>query len=225
MRLLIDDANIEKIRRILEYYPCDGVTTNPSILAKTGRPPYEVLQEIRALIGPRGELHVQAISADAEGMLAEAEKITRILGKNTYIKIPAIPEGIKAMKALKAAGYRVTATAIYTPMQAYLSAKAGVDYVAPYINRIDNLGADGIATAKMIHNILVNNGYETKVLAASFKNSQQVQALCEAGVGAATANPDIIEGLIRNQSVAAAVEAFVADFQKLCGDGKTMLDC
>ena len=225
MRLLIDDANIEKIRRILEYYPCDGVTTNPSILAKTGRPPYEVLQEIRALIGPRGELHVQAISADAEGMLAEAEKITRILGKNTYIKIPAIPEGIKAMKALKAAGYRVTATAIYTPMQAYLSAKAGADYVAPYINRIDNLGADGIATAKMIHNILVNNGYETKVLAASFKNSQQVQALCEAGVGAATANPDIIEGLIRNQSVAAAVEAFVADFQKLCGDGKTMLDC
>ena len=225
MRLLIDDANIEKIRRILEYYPCDGVTTNPSSRANTGRPPDEVVQEIRARIGPRGELHVQAISADAEGMLAEAEKITRILGKNTYIKIPAIPEGIKAMKALKAAGYRVTATAIYTPMQAYLSAKAGADYVAPYINRIDNLGADGIATAKMIHNILVNNGYETKVLAASFKNSQQVQALCEAGVGAATANPDIIEGLIRNQSVAAAVEAFVADFQKLCGDGKTMLDC
>ena len=126
---------------------------------------------------------------------------------------------------MKAKGDRITATAIYTPMQAYLAAKAGADYVAPYINRIDNLGADGIATAKTIHNILVNNGYETKVLAASFKNSQQVQALCEAGVGAATIAPDIIEGLIKNASVAAAVDAFTADFHKLCGDGKTMLDC
>lgn len=224
MKLLIDDADLGKIRKILEFYPCDGVTTNPSILAKAGRPPFEVLKEIRALIGPDKELHVQAVSKDAEGMVKEARKITEILGKDTYIKIPTIPEGLKAMQLLKAEGFKITATAIYTPMQAYLAAKAGADYVAPYVNRIDNLGADGIESTKTIQNILDNNGMTTEILAASFKNSQQVQALCEYGVGASTAACDIIEGFLKNASVAAAVDAFVADFEGLCGAGKTMLD-
>lgn len=225
MRLLIDDANIEKIKKTLEFYPCDGVTTNPSILAKSGKAPYDVLREIRKIIGKDGELHVQVISDKAETMLEEAKKITEILGRNTYIKVPSVPEGLKAMRMLKAEGYNITATAIYTPMQAYLAAKAGADYVAPYINRIDNLGADGIETAKKIHNILKNNGFNTKVLAASFKNSQQIQALCEYGIGASTAAPDIIEGLIKNASVSVAVEDFTRDFYSICDNKKTMADC
>ncbi len=225
MKLLIDDANVLKIKKILECYPCDGVTTNPSILAKSGKAPYEVLKGIRQIIGKDGELHVQVISDKAETMVKEAKKIVDVLGDNTYIKIPVIPEGLKAIKILKATGYNVTATAIYTPMQAYLAAKAGADYVAPYINRIDNLGANGIETAKTIQNILENNGFNTKVLAASFKNSQQIQALCEYGIGASTAAPDIIEGLIKNASVSAAVEDFTKDFHSICGDGKNMSDC
>ena len=153
------------------------------------------------------------------------KKITEILGKDTYIKVPAVPEGIKAMKKMKAEGFRITATAIYTPMQAYLAAKAGADYVAPYVNRIDNLGADGIETVKTIQDILENNGFATEVLAASFKNTQQVQALCAYGIGAATASPEVIEGFLKNASVEGAVAAFVSDFEGLCGDGKTMLDC
>ncbi len=224
MKLLIDDANLEKIRALREFYPCDGVTTNPSILAKTGKDPYEVLQAIRLLIGDE-ELHVQVVSSSAEEMLAEARKITKILGKDTYIKVPAVPEGIKAMKQMKAEGFRITATAIYTPMQAYLAAKAGADYVAPYVNRIDNLGADGIETVKTIQGILKNNGYAAEILAASFKNTQQVQALCACGIGAATAAPEVIEGFLKNASVEGAVAAFVSDFEGLCGIGKTMLDC
>lgn len=225
MKLLIDDADLGKIRKLLEFYPCDGVTTNPSILAKTGKAPFEVLKAIRELIGAEKELHVQVVSAKAEDMVTEARKITDVLGKDTYIKVPTVPEGVKAMKLLKAEGFRITATAIYTPLQAYLAAKAGADYVAPYVNRIDNLGADGVESTKTIQNILDNNGMTTEILAASFKNSQQVQALCEYGIGAATAAGDIIEGFLKNASVSAAVDAFVADFEGLCGAGKTMLDC
>jgi len=224
MKLLIDDANIEKIKAIYSVYPVDGVTTNPSILAKSGRKPFEVLSEIREFI--RGdELHVQVVSESADGMIKEAERITDILGKNTYIKIPVVPEGLKAMKTLAREGYYITATAIYTPMQAFLAAKAGAHYAAPYVNRIDNLGADGIESSKKMHDIFKNNGLATQILAASFKNSQQVLELCAYGVGAATAAPDVIEGLIKNVAVESAVEAFTKDFESLCGKGKTMLDC
>ena len=225
MKLLIDDANVAKIKKIYEFYPVDGVTTNPSILAKSGRNPYEVLKEIREFIGEEAELHAQVISLDADGMVKEAEKMVSVLGKNTFIKIPTVPEGLKAMKILSTRGFKITATAIYTPMQAYLAAKAGADYAAPYVNRIDNLGADGIASAKMIQDIYDNNGFKTQILAASFKNSNQVQELCAYGVGASTVAPDVIENLIKNACVTSAVQDFVTDFKKLCGEGKTMLDC
>ena len=144
---------------------------------------------------------------------------------NTFVKVPTTKEGLKAMRILKAEGANVTATAIYTQIQAFLAAKAGADYAAPYVNRIDNLGANGIKVAKDIHDIFKKNGLKTEVLAASFKNSQQVLELCEYGVGAATISPDVIEGLIINDSVTMAVEAFVKDFEGLCGKGKTMRDC
>ena len=225
MKLLIDDASIEKIKRLYDLYPVDGVTTNPSILAKSGRAPYEVLKEIREFIGADAELHVQVISKDAEGMIAEGKKIASELGMNTFIKVPTVPEGLKAMKALSSMGYKITATAIYTPMQAYLAAKAGADYAAPYVNRIDNLGANGIVTAKVIQDIFDAGSFKCEVLAASFKNSQQVQELCEYGIGASTVAPDVIEGLIKNACVSAAVDDFIRDFESLTGAGKTMLDC
>lgn len=225
MKFIIDDANMDKIREVYQYYPVDGVTTNPSILAKSGRNPYDVLKEIRSLIGNEKELHVQVISLEAEKMVKEGHKIVEELGDSTYVKIPTTPEGLKAMQILSNEGYRVTATAIYTPMQAFLAGKAGADYAAPYVNRIDNLGADGVATTKKIHDIFKKNGLKTEVLAASFKNSQQVQELCEYGIGASTISTDVILGLIKNASVNAAIDDFVTDFETLCGKGRTMLDC
>ena len=108
MKLLIDDANIDEIRRLYDLYPIDGVTTNPSILAKSGRQPYDVLKEIREFIGEEADLHVQVIAKDAEGMIEDAHRIVKELGQNTYVKIPCIPEGFKAMKALKKEGIRNT---------------------------------------------------------------------------------------------------------------------
>ena len=225
MKFLIDDADIEKIKKICNYYPIDGVTTNPTIIAKSGRKPYEVLKEIREFMGKDAELHVQVVSKIAEDMIKEGHKIIEELGNKTYVKIPTTPEGLRAMKVLSKEGYKITATAIYTPMQAYLAAKAGADYAAPYVNRIDNLGVNGIEVTKDIHDIFKKNNLKTEVLAASFKNTQQVLELCKYGVGAATIGSDIIEGIINHASVTSAIDVFIDDFEKLCGKGKTMLDC
>ena len=225
MKLIIDDAHIDQIRKIYEYYPVDGVTTNPTILAKSGRQPYEVLREIREFIGDEAELHVQVTARAAEGMVEDAHKIIKELGKNTFVKIPSVPEGFKAMMALHSEGIELTDTAIYTPMQAFLAAKAGADYAAPYINRIDNMGYNGIKVARDIHDIFRNNGFKTEVLAASFKNSQQLLELCEYGVGASTVSPEVIFNLVKNEAITSAIDDFIADFEGLVGEGKTMKDC
>ena len=222
MKLIIDDANIEEIKRIYEYYPIDGVTTNPSILAKCGRPPFEVLKEIREFIGKDAELHVQAISKTAEGMIEEAHRRVKELGENTFIKIPSIPEGFKAMQLLYKEGIRTTATVIYTPLQAYLAGKAGASYAAPYINRIDDMGYDGVLVAKAIHDIFKNNNMKTEVLAASFKNSQQVLEVCKYGIGASTAAPYVIDDFVKNQAIDAAIDNFIEDFEKITEKGSTM---
>ena len=206
MKFIIDDANVEAIKNLYEFFPVEGVTTNPSILAKAKKHPYEVLGEIREIIGADADLHVQVVSKKAEDMVREAKVICEKLGQNTYVKVPTTREGLKAMKALSKEGIKITATAIYTPMQAFL-------------------GANGVEAAKKIHDIFKNNGLKTEVLAASFKNSQQVLELCEYGIGAATIAPDVIEGLIKNASVTSAVEAFTSDFEGLCGKGKTMENC
>lgn len=225
MKLIIDDAHIDQIKKIYEFYPVDGVTTNPSILAKSGRKPYEVLREIREFIGSEAELHVQAVAKTAEGMIEDAYRIIAELGTNTYVKIPAVPEGFKAMKELNKEGILITATAIYTPLQGFLAGKCGASYAAPYINRIDNMGYNGIQVAKQMHDIFKKNNLKTEVLAASFKNSQQVLELCEYGVGASTVAPEVIEGLVKNQAITAAIEDFVKDFETLAGEGKTMSSC
>ena len=225
MKLCIDDADVKKIRHIYEYYPVDGVSTNPSILAKTGRNPYEVLREIRSIIGEDGELFVQVTAAGAEEMVVEARRIVEVLGKTTLVKIPCVPEGFKAMKQLKKEGIRFIGTAIYTAMQGFLAAKCGAEYVAPYVNRIDNMGFDGVQVAKDIHDAITANGLDSGLLAASFKNSQQILELTRYGVKAVTAAPDIIEGLVKNAAIDAAIDQFTEDFRGLVGEGKTMADC
>ena len=217
MKLLIDDANIEAIKRVYEFYPIDGVTTNPTIIAKSGRQPFDVLGEIREFIGKDADLHVQAAATSAEGIIQDAYRIRKELGDNTIIKIPCVPEGFKAMKALTKEGIRLTGTAIYTPMQAYLAAKCGASFTAPYINRIDNMGYDGVAVCKQIQDIFDTNGLNCQMLAASFKNSQQVLELCEYGIGCATVAPDIIEGFVKNAAISGAVDVFTSDFMKLTG--------
>lgn len=224
MKLLIDDAHIEDIKRIYDLYPVDGVTTNPSILSKTGRNPKEVLTEIRNFIGNDALLFVQAVPLKADDMVEDALAITDLLGKETVVKIPSIPQGFKAIRLLKEKGITTCGTVVYTPMQAYLAAKAGASYVAPYVNRIDNMGYDGVKVVKEIQDILAKNNMECEVLAASFKNSQQVMELAAYGIGAATAAPSVIDSFVKNAAIDGAVQDFIDDFAKLARRGKSMKD-
>ncbi len=224
MKLCIDIADVAQIRHIYEYFPVDGVSTNPSILAKEGRNPYDVLKEIRSVIGEEGELFVQATARKAEVMAEESRRIVAELGKTTLVKIPCTPEGFKAMKILHKEGIRFIGTAVYTTMQGWLAAKCGAEYVAPYVNRIDNMGFDGVQVSKDIHDAITGSGYDSYsgLLAASFKNSQQVLELAKYGVKAVTVAPDIIEGLVKNAAIDAAIDQFTADFEGLAGVGNTM---
>ena len=224
MKLCIDTADVAQIRHIYEFFPVDGVSTNPSILAKTGRSPYEVLKEIRAMIGEEGELFVQVTAKKAEVMVREAGRIVRELGDTTLVKVPCTPEGFRAMKMLHEEGIRFIGTAIYTAMQGWLAAKCGAGYVAPYVNRIDNMGFDGVQVSKDIHDAIQGSGFDSGLLAASFKNSQQVLELARYGVRAVTVAPDIIEGLVKNAAIDAAIDVFTEDFEGLCGKGRTMAD-
>ncbi|MBQ7488182.1 MAG: fructose-6-phosphate aldolase [Clostridia bacterium] len=224
MKLFIDDANTSEIRRLCDLYPVDGVTTNPTILARTGKDPVSVLREIRALIGDNGIIFAQAVPLDAEGMVRDARAIVRLLGQNTIVKIPSVPEGFKAIRLLQEEGIRTCGTVVYTPLQAYLAAKSGASYVAPYVNRIDNMGYDGVGIVKQIQDILVRHHMDTEVLAASFKNSQQVLELCTYGIGSVTCAPAVIDAFVNNLAIDGAVMGFVHDFAGAVGENKSMAD-
>lgn len=217
MKLFIDDANLDEIRRIYDQFPVDGVTTNPSILYHAGKDPRLTLREIRDFIGPGELLFAQAIPETAEGMVKDAHFLVELLGPNTVVKIPSVPEGFKAIRILRAEGVLTCGTVVYTAMQAYLAAKAGASFVAPYVNRIDNMGYDGIAVTREIQDILTGSGMDCQVLAASFKNSQQMLALAAYGVGSATAAPVILDGLVKNLAIDGAIDDFTRDFRKLTG--------
>ncbi len=224
MIILIDDANMDAIKHIYDKYPVDGVTTNPSILARQDRPPMDVLKEIKDFIPKGHQLHAQVISEKAEDMVREAVHMVDVLGKDLFVKVPCTDEGIKAMMAMDQKGIRITATACYSPNQALMAAKAGATWVAPYVNRLDNMGADGIAIAQDIHDIFTLYDFSCGVVAASFKNAGQILALARYGIPSVTASPDVLEAMIQHPASEKAVRDFTGDFYKLCGDGKTMLD-
>ena len=224
MELYIDDANTDEIRRLIDLYPIDGVTTNPSILSRTGKNPIEVLKEIRSILGAASTIFAQVIPTDAEGMIRDAHAIVSLLGENTVVKIPSIPEGFKAIRMLNQEGMKTCGTVVYTPMQAYLAAKSGAAYVAPYVNRIDNMGFEGVETVKKMQDILDLHEFHTKILAASFKNSQQVLSLCAYGIKAATCAPSIIDGFVKNKAIDSAVQDFLNDFEKVAPNGQSIAD-
>lgn len=221
MKLIIDSADTKAIEKLLDYYPIDGVTTNPSIIARSGRKPYEVLREIRNLIGKK-DLHVQVISLKAEDMIEEAKDIISELGKNTFIKIPVTFEGAKAIKVLAEKGLNCTGTAIYTLQQAYLACHAGAKWIAPYVNRIETTYGDGIGAVHQMQDMIDNNGYQTQILGASFHRIDQITGLAQYGVAAATVSPDLLFSLLDNDNVEKAVDQFTRDFENLCGKGHTM---
>ena len=217
MEIILDTANLEDIRRYNDIYDITGITSNPTILAKEKAEFFPLLLEIRSIIGEK-QLHVQVTGSTCEEMLKEAEALTGRLGKDTYIKVPANEEGIKTMKVLKSRGNRVTATAIYMPQQAMLAASVGADYVAPYFNRMNNMNVDSPKAIGDMAWLFEHNQIQTKIVAASFKNTQQVMDALMAGAQAVTVSPELYTQMVENPMIDSAIAGFAADWEATYGD-------
>ena len=221
MLYLLDTADIKSIERAFDLYPMNGVTTNPTIISKEKREFLSILKDIRGVIGQEAILHVQAVSKMAEDIIKEAEYLNEKIGGNLYVKIPVIPEGIKAMKLLKKKGIKTTATAIFTAQQAFMAANAGAEFVAPYINRLDNIGGDGPNVVLEIIQLFDFNGLDTKVLAASFKNVEQVHRVMLNGAQSVTVSPEIMDQLLYHPLTDLGVNQFICDWEGVYGKGNT----
>lgn len=224
MQYLLDTAEIESIKKAFELYPLDGVTTNPSIIAKENKGFISLLNQIRNIIGEDKMLHVQVLAKNAEQMIKEAKYLKNKIGGNIYIKIPVTAQGIKAIKSLKPHNFQITATAIFTPQQALMAAKAGADFVAPYVNRISNTNVSGIKVVREIVHLLKENNLKTKVLAASFKNIQQIHEVTLNGAQAITAGVELTEKLLEHSGTSNSVEKFIKDWETIYGKGNLTYD-
>jgi fructose-6-phosphate aldolase 2 len=218
MIYMLDTANIKDIKRACDLYPIAGVTTNPTLIAREKRPFYDILKDIRDIIGDDRMLHVQALSMDAEGIIKEAEHLQRVIGGNLYVKVPAIPEGIKAIKELYKRGIPVTATAICSAQQAILAAVAGADFVAPYVNRTDDININGVEVTSDIIRLFKLNNLKTKLLAASFKNVRQIHEVMMTGAQSVTIGTDLLEKLVENSLSEWSVNRFIEDWTKVYGE-------
>lgn len=217
MRIILDTANLEDIRYFNEYFPIEGVTTNPTILSKEGGDVLKLLKDIRAIIGDK-ELHVQVTETDADKMVEEAEAIVNYLGKNTFVKIPATPAGLKATRILADKGIGITVTAVLTAAQAMLASNAGAAYVAPYVSRLENICADGVGTVAEIAEIFSMSGTDTQILAASFKTAKEVLDCAVVGCHTATVGTEVMHKLLQHTTTDTSIDGFANDWKKAFGD-------
>ena len=218
MKLLLDTANLEDIRYFNTYYPIEGVTTNPTILAREGGDVIALLKSIREIIGDKKELHLQVTETEYDRIIAEAKALYALLGPNTFIKIPATDVGLKATSTLSKMGIRITVTAVLSATQAMLAANSGASYVAPYISRLENICDDGVGCAADIVKIFAADNAKTKVLAASFKTAKEVLDVAVIGCHAATIGSDIMRKLLMHTTTTTSIADFETDWKRAFGD-------
>ncbi|MEE0248350.1 fructose-6-phosphate aldolase [Peptacetobacter hiranonis] len=219
MEFIVDTVNLEEIKDAVEHMPIVGVTSNPSIVKQTSPENFfEHMRKIREIIGMERSLHVQVISKNSDEIVAEAHRILKEIDDQVYIKVPVSYEGMKAIKTLKAEGVKVTATAVYDLMQAYMALAANVDYIAPYVNRIGNLGADPMDLISNLSDRIAVDGYNTKIVAASFKGVQQVRDSFNFGAHAITAPVAVLKQIFANPNIEKAVDDFNKDWYAMYGE-------
>ncbi len=216
MELILDTANLDAIRELDSLLNVTGVTTNPSIIAKSGMSPEEVIDGLVGCLRPDQKIFIQTVRTDFEGMMEEARYICGLRPENMYVKIPVTHNGLRAIKAAKEEGLGVLATAIYSADEAFLAAMNGADYLAPYVNRMSNYG-DGVAMVTELIQMLAVQGLPAKVIAASFKNSWQVHELIRAGIQAVTAPPEVVYSMIGHPGTEIAVSEFTRDWDAAFG--------
>ena len=212
MKIFVDTADINEIREAQKLGVVDGVTTNPTLISKTGRSFDEVVKEIcREVSGP---VSLEAISLDSEGMVAEARKLSKI-SKNVVVKIPMIPEGLKAVKILTKEKIKTNVTLVFSLLQALLAAKAGASYVSPFVGRLDDIGHVGMDVVNQILEIYGNYGFGTEVIVASIRSPIHVNDAALMGAHVATIPFKVIQQLSKHPLTDIGIERFLKDWEKV----------
>ena len=217
MELYLDTANVTEVERLARIYPLAGVTTNPSIIAAGKVPVWDVLPQLQKAVGPQGKLFAQVLSRTAEGMVKEAQRFKEAV-PNIVIKIPVTAEGLAAIKLLHKEGVTTLGTAVYSAAQGLLAALSGAEYVAPYVNRVDAQGGDGIRMVQELQSLLKLHAPHSKVLAASFKTPRQALDCLLAGCEAITLPLDIAQQMLNTPAVESAIEKFEQDWKNAFGN-------
>ena len=210
MKIFMDTANVDEIREFADMGIVYGVTTNPSLIAKSGRSQADVIPEICSLIP--GPVSAEVISLDCAGMLEEAHKLVKI-AENVVIKIPCTAEGLKAVKVLSSEGIRVNVTLIFSLPQALLAARAGAAYVSPFVGRLDDIGEDGVQLVADIADVFRNFDIKTEVIAASIRSLAHVNAVMLAGCDIATIPTKVLRAMLVHPLTDKGIEKFLADYR------------
>ena len=212
MKFFIDTADVKEIAAAAELGLVDGVTTNPSLVAKSGRDFHEVLKEIISLVN--GPISAEVVATDAPGMIREAEELAKLNPEKIVIKLPLTEEGLKATKALTQKGLKTNVTLIFSPLQALLAAKAGATYVSPFVGRLDDIGHEGMDIVDQIRTIFDNYGYDTEIIVASVRSPQHVLQAGMIGADICTIPYSVMLQLAKHPLTDIGLEKFLADWQK-----------
>ena len=211
MQLFLDSTDTAQIKALASTGLVDGVTTNPSLIAKSGRPMLEVIAEICDLV--EGPVSAEAVARDVAGMLAEGRKLAGI-APNIAVKVPLTRDGLVACAELASEGTKVNVTLCFSAVQALLAAKAGAAFISPFIGRLDDHGADGMGLIGEIRAIYDNYGYDTEILAASIRSPAHVKAAALAGADCATIPPGVFEELFKHPLTEKGLDQFLSDWAK-----------
>lgn len=212
MKIFIDTANIKEIKEAVGMGLIDGVTTNPSLIAKENRPAGDLLREICSLVP--GPVSAEVISLEAEKMVVEARKLSAI-AKNIVVKVPLVKEGLKAVKILSGEGIKTNVTLCFSPAQALLAAKAGADYISPFVGRLDDVSHTGMDLVRDIRTIYKNYSFQTEIIVASVRNPLHVVDAALVGADIATIPLAVIEQLLKHPLTDLGIQKFLEDHKKI----------
>jgi transaldolase len=211
MKFFIDCADPAEVKKYWELGMIDGVTTNPTLATKVGRPFKDLVREILAIVD--GPVSLEVLSKDYEGIMREARALS-LLHKNVVVKVPMLAEGIRAVKDLSKENIKTNVTLVFSPAQALLAGKAGATYVSPFLGRLDDIGQDSMQLLDEIVTIMGNYDFATQVLAASIRSTRQVAEAALIGADVATIPPEVLEKLYQHPLTDKGLERFLADWQK-----------
>lgn len=212
MKFFLDTANVDEIRKIAELGLLDGVTTNPSLIAKTGRPFHNVVTEICRLVS--GPVSLEVIATDADKMVEEAQRLVQY-GNNVVVKVPVTLEGLKAVKRLTIKGIKTNVTLCFSPLQALMAAKAGATYISPFVGRLDDIAHDGMELVQQIKQIYDNYQFETEIIVASIRSPMHIVESALMGAHIATIPFDVFSKIASHPLTDKGVETFLKDWAKV----------